>query len=1033
MDSESYRRSENVEPPSALDPYWALLFNPLRSQWLDPQGFNEGKRGLATARIAADFPTFPPVAPTPMSAQLGSEQLPKAPSPADVLTVYYGSEGFPAYPDPQAGGLRPADVLAAIKPSLREQSVPLAHPAGGAFGTLSPQEEAVVPATTARAVSNAPATIGDVLVGTAQSLGEDIKRMYQASARQEFDPAATFRTELNIAGMGMPFAARGGAGIFGGRLGAERLAAAGKPEALENLAKAEAMLAAGATRDAIHSATGWHQNQIGQWQFEIPDVGAGFRPQAPLPSERGIDKYVPGVGYKPTYGGQEMFAEHAFAHPDLYAAYPELRQLLMKFEDPLPETNWLTVGGLDPINRELYLNPAAFEENLAKQMGRKPGVAGMRSTTLHELQHAVQQAEGFPSGGGPGFPEVQRAADTEIKQNVKQWEEQLAAVHAKRDEWIAQKKVDEPTASTQDLAADYFRANPEAVRESADLHSKIYNANRGIGRQALLQKHYKRLAGEVEARNVQYRADLPEETLRTVPPWETQETPYGEQLIRMGDPALGMQAELPSFPDRMAAGKTAEFERAQRGQATGNYGLPVGGYKTPAAPKGSFEDLAARTRAGFKSDKERIIDEYRTATGQPAKGDVAPLLAPGETAEDVGLYLQAERPPQAYDFLTGRRPDAPFPEYADVYPPTGPPTMTPRGAGKQGTYPAKTLTPEAEAVAKAREKIIEDMRREGYQPFFDPSQRFPAEFGKQQGPHVDTAAAVAKKQETIERHLQTIGAPETLARLREGYSRGLDLPDAQAWYLMGQVERKMIESMGEEAGRKHFRDSLATAMATTTTGMSPPQNLIMAQYLNYLRATGQPFPTEAWQTPVAVGGQRTMPNVEAYAKAFSDPRGPYESLGLQNPKRVDFAQAQMGNPNAFTVDEQMAHGMLGVDVPTVGTYGLVTKVGREEAQRAGVEPQRYQDVAWGGFKKMLEDQARAKKGLPPLGPGAGYQGAPEISHVNDMIERIHRLTGRPRQEVWHKVFIEHSIPVYGLGGLTLGDVLYGQMQPAAPQ
>jgi hypothetical protein len=291
---------------------------------------------------------------------------------------------------------------------------------------------------------------------------------------------------------------------------------------------------------------------------------------------------------------------------------------------------------------------------------------------------------------------------------------------------------------------------------------------------------------------------------------------------------------------------------------------------------------------------------------------------------------------------------------------------------------------------------------------------------------------VAAKQATIENHLKTIGAEETLANLRKGYSRGLDLSDTQAWYLMGQVEQKMMQDMGAEAGRKHFRDTIATGMAATTSGQTPPTNLMMTHYLNYLRKTGQPFPTAAHQTPVGVGGQRTMPNIESYQELFSEPRGPYEALGLKNPKRTDFAQAQMGNPNAFTIDEQMGHGMIQKDVSAEGTYGLVTNVGRQEAVRSGVEPQRYQDVAWGGFKKMLEDAQRAKKGLRPYGPGEGYQGQPEISVINDQIERQHRLTGMPRQEIWERLYLKNEIPAYAVGGLTLGGVLQSQMNPTTP-
>ena len=39
----------------------------------------------------------------------------------------------------------------------------------------------------------------------------------------------------------------------------------------------------------------------------------------------------------------------------------------------------------------------------------------------------------------------------------------------------------------------------------------------------------------------------------------------------------------------------------------------------------------------------------------------------------------------------------------------------------------------------------------------------------------------------------------------------------------------------------------------------------------------------------------------------------------------------------------------------------------------------------------------------------------------------------PGGEVWERLFLKNEmIPVYGLGGLAMGDVLMSQTQPAAP-
>jgi hypothetical protein len=792
------------------------------------------------------------------------------PSPADILAGYGGP--YEPYPDPGGGApVTMADVLT------------------GAVERLS-----------------APQRVAKNVVGGAyEDFLELTKRNIAASARQEIDPGALFRQTLDIATAATPVAVRGAAGIFGGRLGAQRLAEAGQPEKLEKLAVAEAMLAKGATREEIYDTTGWWQNQIGQWQVEFPDYAAGFRPQAEqlLPQlgepkvARGaqgqITDYTAAPVVKP---GQQAFTEHAFAHPDLYAAYPELRQILMRFEDPTPETSWVTLGGMDPINRELYLNPAAFEPQLARQMGRLPGVAGMRSTTLHELTHGVQQLEGFPRGGGPGFPEVQRAADQEIKQNIKQWEDQLAAVHAKRDEWIAQKQAEGATESVQTLAAHYFAANPQAVRDSADLHSKIYNANRGIGRQELLAKHYRRLAGEVEARNVQYRADLPEETLRELPPWETQEVPYGEQLIRMGDPALGMQAELPSFPARMQAGKDVEFARAQRGQGTGNYGLPLGGYRTPEAPKGSFERLAAEQRAGFRADKERIIDEYRTATGQPPRGVSEPLLAPGETAEDISKYFNLEfMPGESAGPIGGvgvaspyvRNPNAPLFDYTRL----GERIETPQ-FGLQRTE-ATNVTPDfLRAASPANIRRVNKIVEQG---------------------------------------------------IREG---GLD------WHNLLPLKEEYISELGAGPGAQAFEDYIKRVGATSP-GSNVLQNFRTASYYDWLIRQGLPLPeivTSAKGLPSIPPGVIPHPYGNlTQALQVSNLRNLQSGAGypLHRPKPPSFAENLLGNYWPVAIDRHNLT-LWGINrgEPNVTGYRFLEDLQQQQARRMGIEPAQYQAAGW---------------------------------------------------------------------------------------
>ena len=108
-----------------------------------------------------------------------------------------------------------------------------------------------------------------------------------------------------------------------------------------------------------------------------------------------------------------------------------------------------------------------------------PGPDGPRSTTLHEMQHAIQNLEGHARGGNP-------------------------SMYA--NELMAQGRSE-------------FDANEIAARW-------------GLA-------YYNRLAGEVEARAVQKRMDYTPEQRRSQPPWLDYDVREGNQIVRnrlMGEP-----------------------------------------------------------------------------------------------------------------------------------------------------------------------------------------------------------------------------------------------------------------------------------------------------------------------------------------------------------------------------------------------------------------------------------------------------------------------------------------------------------------
>lgn len=147
-------------------------------------------------------------------------------------------------------------------------------------------------------------------------------------------------------------------GVFGGRLA--------KTADLNRLYDAEKMTQAEASPRKIWNKTGWFKGVDDKWRFEIDDSKSGLAPTAMESTQQLPLQY---------------------RHPELYQAYPELTKSTM---------------GITPLEkgiRSQYIrdNPGVPHFDI-----QAPAAGDwMRSATLHELQHGVQDIEGFTPGGSP--------------------------------------------------------------------------------------------------------------------------------------------------------------------------------------------------------------------------------------------------------------------------------------------------------------------------------------------------------------------------------------------------------------------------------------------------------------------------------------------------------------------------------------------------------------------------------------------------------------------------------------------------------
>jgi hypothetical protein len=346
---------------------------------------------------------------------------------------------------------------------------------------------------------------------------------------------------LGLGALAMPFAVPGAVGIFGGRLA--------RTADHEALRRAEEMSLAGRPREDIWNETGWFRGPDGQWRFEIDDSRTAFNDAGMVPKDYRI------LGDHITALTGDVGS--ALPHPALNAAYPEVPGVSVVQGRSSGEFRGQYSGGF---------GDSRLPPSIALDLDQLPDAAARRSTLLHEIQHAVQDLEGFSPGANRRYaprdipnPDVARY-DLALRENPVMQEYQrlrgsdeyareLAEQNARwnevyeprmrelmalpRAEYNAQGRdaIDELFARSR---ADFAGRYPTMERTDA-LYAQMREAGVPVIRpQPFLepQEVYFRAPGEVEARNVQTRAGMSPEERRASPPWTTQDVPDVDQILR---------------------------------------------------------------------------------------------------------------------------------------------------------------------------------------------------------------------------------------------------------------------------------------------------------------------------------------------------------------------------------------------------------------------------------------------------------------------------------------------------------------------
>jgi len=172
--------------------------------------------------------------------------------------------------------------------------------------------------------------------------------------------------------------------------------------------------------------------------------------------------------------------------PEIFEAYPQFKNIRVQ-QVPLSDTLAGTRGAYDPKTKTMYL-PISKDRN------------DVLSTTLHELQHAIQTEEGFYGGASPtkflpkGFEEF----DEEVRERKKVFEKEINNVLKKRSDSSKTfpYQIEQKILSIFDLEQKQ-RNLPDILRDLQEIHFLEENGGDLTRKVELRQNVDKKMAGKI--------------------------------------------------------------------------------------------------------------------------------------------------------------------------------------------------------------------------------------------------------------------------------------------------------------------------------------------------------------------------------------------------------------------------------------------------------------------------------------------------------------------------------------------------------
>ena len=270
---------------------------------------------------------------------------------------------------------------------------------------------------------------------------------------------------------------------------------------MDNLSVAKDMEKNKKKAKAIKAATGWERGADGKWRYEMPDVI--LRDPKEWVNKKTLT--LSDIVEKPN----DLFKEY----PELFDAYPELKD--MKILKGRAKS-----GGVF-YNNAITLNLGDIREAIKYDLDTHYKLANnsLKKTLVHEIQHYIQEKEGFAQGGNSEMIVDKNALDA----------------------------IEKLRAEKEAVAKEFYAMSPdEQQRRKYEINNRYNDLTKQIER---LEKSsrigydgYQRLAGEVEARNVSSRLNMTPEERRKSLAESTEDVARKDQIfLGVGDVTFSLR------------------------------------------------------------------------------------------------------------------------------------------------------------------------------------------------------------------------------------------------------------------------------------------------------------------------------------------------------------------------------------------------------------------------------------------------------------------------------------------------------------